>query len=73
MIINRVLSTKDVGIAFHVTLVKLNAMEKLDEINIIIQLKVENDQYKFETISTTVLRDCHFKWHMKTMKNAEAL
>ena len=39
-IINRVLSTKGIVVVVHVTTVKANVMQKLDGINMIIQLKV---------------------------------
>ena len=39
----------------HVTLVKPNVMLKLDEMNIITQLKVQNHQNTFEATSTTIL------------------
>ena len=39
-IINRVLPIKRIVVVFHITIVKPNVMQKLDIINIIIQLKV---------------------------------
>ena len=39
-IINRVLSIKGIVVVVHVTIVKANVMQKLDGINMIIQLKV---------------------------------
>ena len=39
-IINRVLSTKGIVVVVHVTTVKANVMQKLDGINMTIQLKV---------------------------------
>ena len=41
----------------HVTLVKPNVMQKLDRMNIIIQLKVQSHQNTFEATSTTILHD----------------
>ena len=46
----------------HVTLVKPNVMRKLDGMNIIIQLKVQNHQNTFEATSKNT----------KTRKNLEA-
>ena len=47
--INRVLPIKDIVLLVHITLVRPNAMQKLDDINIIIQIKIQN------------LLNCHFK------------
>ena len=52
---NHVLSLKEIVLALHVTLVKLNFMQTLDGMNIIIQLKVQNHRYTFKATSTTVL------------------
>ena len=54
-IINSVLSIKGMVHVVHVALVKSSGMQKLDGMNIIIQIKVQNHQNTFETISTTVL------------------
>ena len=48
-IINRVLTIKGIVLVVHATLVKLNVMQKLDGINIIIQVKVQNHQNTFES------------------------
>ena len=59
----------------HITLVKPNVMQKLDGINIIIQLKVWNHQNTFETTSTTILHGPSFQMlqkNAKTRKNLEA-
>ena len=50
--------------------VKPNVMQKLDGMNIIIELKVQSHQNTFETTSTTVTvdcnhMDCHFKYSKK--------
>ena len=47
-ITNRVLSIKEIVLVVHVTLVKLSVMRKLDGMNIIIQLKVQNHQNTVE-------------------------
>ena len=46
---------KGIVLVVHVTLVKPNVMQKLDRINLIIQLKVQNYQNTFEATSTTIL------------------
>ena len=59
----------------HITLVKPNVMQKLDGMNIIIQLKVRNHQNTFETTSTTILHGSSFQMlqkNAKTRKNLEA-
>ena len=59
----------------HVTLVKPNVMRKLDGMNIIIQLKVQNHQNTFEATSTTILHGPSFQMlqkNAKTSKNLEA-
>ena len=68
------LSVSEIVLVVHVTLVKPNVMQKLDEMNIIIQLKVQNHQNTFEAISTTIIHGCHFKCskNAKTRKNLEA-
>ena len=77
MITNRVLSIKEILLVCHVTLVKPKVMRKLDGINIIIQLKVQNHQNTFEATSTTILHGPPFqmlkkKKYAKTRKNLEA-
>ena len=54
-IINHAVSVKEIVLVVYVALVKPSVMQKLDESNIIIQLKVQNHRKPFETISTTVL------------------
>ena len=56
MIINHVLSIKGIVLVVHITLVKPNVMQKLDRMNIIIGLKVQNHQNTFKVTSTTMLR-----------------
>ena len=67
-IINRVLSTKRIVLVVHVTLVKPNVMLKLDEMNIITQLKVQNHQNTFEATSTTILHGLPFLMPQKMLR-----
>ena len=67
-IINRVLSTKGIVLVVHVTLVKPNVMQKLDEMNIISQLKVQNHQNTFEATSTTILHGLSFLMLQKMLR-----
>ena len=53
MITNRALSIKGIVFVVHITLAKSNIMQKLDGMNIIIQLKVQNHQNTFKATSTT--------------------
>ena len=53
------LSTK--GIVVQVTLVNPNIMQKLDGVNITIQIKLQKHLNTSETISTIVLHDYYFK------------
>ena len=60
---------------YHFTLIKPNGKRKLDEINIIIQLKVQNHQNTFKAKSTTILHGLSFKMlkkNAKTTKDLEA-
>ena len=52
----------------QVTLVKPNVMPKLDEINIIIQLKVQNHQNTFEATLTTILHGLSFQMLQKMLR-----
>ena len=73
--VNCVLSTKRIVLVVHVTLVKPNMMQKLDGMNIIIQLKAQNNQNTFEATSTTVLHELvisNAPKDAKTRKNLEA-
>ena len=47
-------------LVIHVTLVKPNITQKLDKINMIIHLKVQNHQNNFEATSSTVLHGLSF-------------
>ena len=60
-ITNRVLSIQGIVVMVHVALVKPNVMRKLDGMNIIIQIKVQNHQNIFETTSTTILHGLSFQ------------
>ena len=67
------LSIKEITLVVHVTLMKPNVMRKLDGMNIIIQLKVQNHQNTFEATSTTILHGPSFQMLQKmTRKNLEA-
>ena len=46
---------------FHVTLVKPNEMQKLDGMNITIQLNVQNRRNTFEATLTTILHGLLFQ------------
>ena len=52
----------------HVTLVKPSVMRKLDGMNIIIQLKVQNHQNTFEATSTTILHGLSFQMLQKMLR-----
>ena len=52
----------------QVTLVELIVMQKLDEINIIIQLKGQNRQNTFKATSTTVSNGPSFQMLQKNAK-----
>ena len=67
-IINRVLSIKEFVLVVHLTLVKPNVMQKLDGMNIIIQLKVQNHQYTFDVTSTTILHGLSFQMFQKILR-----
>ena len=68
MITNRVLSMKGIVLVVYVTLVKPNVMQKLDGMNIIIQLKVHNHQNTFEATSITVLHGLSFQMLQKMLR-----
>ena len=65
---NRVLSIKEIVLVVHVTLVKPNVMQKLDGMNIIIQLKNQNLKDTFEATSTTVLLGLSFQILQKMLR-----
>ena len=58
-IINPALTIKEIVLLVHVKLVKPNATQKLSEMNIMIQLKVQNHRCKTKIKSTTVLHGLH--------------
>ena len=64
-IINRVLSIKGIVLVVQVTLVKLNVMQKLDGMNIIIQIKVQTHQNICEATSITILHWLPFQMLQK--------
>ena len=68
MIANRVLSIKEIVLVVQVTLVKPNVMRKLDGMNIIIQLKVQNHQNTFGATSTTILHELSFQLLQKMLR-----
>ena len=74
MIVNHVLSIEEIVLVAHFTLAKPNIMQKLDRINMIIQLKVQNDQNTLKGTSTSVLYGMTFQMlqKMMTRKNLEA-
>ena len=65
---NRVLSIKEIVLVVHVTLVKPHVMQKLDGMNIIIQLKNQNLKDTFEATSTTVLLGLSFQILQKMLR-----
>ena len=62
------LSIKEIVLVVHVTLMNSSVMQKLDGMNIIVQLRVQNHRRTFETISTTVLRGLLFQILQKTLR-----
>ena len=68
MITNCALSRKEIVFVVHVTLVKPNVMWKLDGVNIIIQLKVQNHQNTFEATLTTILHGRSFEMLEKNLR-----
>ena len=60
-ITNRALSVKGIVLLVHVTLGKSNVMRKLDGMNIIIQLEVQNHQNTIEATLTTILHELSFQ------------
>ena len=62
------LSIKETILVVYVTLVKPGVMRKLDGINIIIQLKVQNHQNTFEETSTTTLHELSFQILQKILR-----
>ena len=62
------LTINEIVLVVHVTLVKPNVMQKLDGMNIIIQLKVQNHQNNFEATSTTILHGPSFQMLQKMLR-----
>ena len=52
----------------HITMVKPGVMQKLDGINIIIQLKVQNHQNNFEATSATIIHGLSFQLLQKKLR-----
>ena len=67
-IINHVLSMTVVVLVVRITLLKPIIMQKLDGMNIIVQLKVKNHQNAFKTISTNVLHCLLFQMLQKMLR-----
>ena len=65
---NRVLPINGIILVVHRTLLKPNVMQKLDGMNLIILLKVQNYQNIFEATSTTVLHELLFQMLQKMLK-----
>ena len=63
------LSIREIVLVVHVTLVKPKVMPKLDEMNIIIQLKVQNHQNTFEATSTTIIHGLSFQMLQKILRS----
>ena len=62
------LSIKEFVLVIHITLLKANVKQKLDGMNIIIQLKVQNHQNTFEATSTTILHGLSFQMLQKMLR-----
>ena len=62
------LSIKEFDLVIHITLLKANVKQKLDGMNIIIQLKVQNHQNTFEATSTTILHGLSFQMLQKMLR-----
>ena len=62
------LTVSEIVLVVHVTLVKPNVMRKLDGMNIIIQLKIQNHQNTFEATSTTILHGLSFQILQKMLR-----
>ena len=64
------LSIKEILLEVHVTLVKQSAIQKLDGMNVIIQLKVQNHRNDVKKILTTVLHGLWFQMLQKMLRPA---
>ena len=62
------LSIKEFVLVIHITLLKANVKQKLDGMNIIIQLKVQNHQNTFEATSTIILHGLSFQMLQKKLR-----
>ena len=62
------LSIKEFVLVIHITLLKANVKQKLDGMNIIIQLKVQNHQNTFEATSTIILHGLSFQMLQKMLR-----
>ena len=52
----------------HATLAKTNVMEKLNGMNIVVQLKVQDHQNACEAISTIILHSLSFQIFQKILR-----
>ena len=62
------LSIKEFVLVIHITLLNANVKQKLDGMNLIIQLKVQNHQNTFEATSTTILQGLSFQMLQKMLR-----
>ena len=62
------LSIKGIVLVVHIIVVKLNVMQKLDGMNIIIQLKIQSHQNTCEPTSTTILNGLSFQMLQKMLR-----
>ena len=67
------LPIKEIVLMVHVTLVKPNVKRKLDGMNIIIQLKVQNHSNTFEATSATILHGLSFQMLQKMLRPGKTL
>ena len=61
-------SRKAIVVVVHVSLVKLNAKQNLNGMNIIIQLKVQSHQNTGKAIATTILMELPFQVLQKMLR-----
>ena len=62
------LSIKGIALVVHVILVKPNTAQKLDGMNLIIHLKVQNHRNTFDVTSSTVLHGLSFQMLLKMLR-----
>ena len=62
------LSIKGIALVVHVILVKPNTAQKLDGMNLIIHLKVQNHRNTFDATSSTVLHGLSFQMLLKMLR-----